>query len=140
MRVLKFFCTFVGKYERLLKTMTTKKLFAARVLMSLMMLMAPAMTMWGQEVNEKFSMTTQMLLNELKMKADQPTAASRRAHVRRMPDGKVRPRQRRLIASPDTVGGVAYISCFVHLKDAADLSAVCALGVEVEESFDGLDL
>ena len=119
--------------------MTTKKLFAARVLMSLMMLMAPAMTMWGQEVNEKFSMTTQMLLNELKMKADQPTAASRRAHVRRMPDGKVRPRQRRLIASPDTVGGVAYISCFVHLKDAADLSAVCALGVEVEESFDGLD-
>ena len=116
-----------------------KNNFTARVLMALALLMAPVMTMWSQEVNEKFSMTTQMFLNGLKEQAEQTTAASRRAHVRRMPDGKVRPKQRRLIASPDTVGGVAYISCFVHLKDAADLSAVRALGVEVEESFDGLD-
>ena len=95
--------------------------------------------MWGQEVNEKFSMTTQMFLNELKVQSKQQTAALRRTPVRRSHDGTKMPKQRRLIASPDTVGDVAYISCFIHLKDAGDLSAVRALGVEVEETFDGLD-
>ena len=111
----------------------------ARVLATLAMLTVPVMMMWGQEANKKFSMTTQMFLNELKVQAKQPTTASHRTPARRSLDGTVKPRQRRLIASPDTVGGVAYISCFIHLKDAGDLSAVSALGVEVEETFDGLD-
>lgn len=56
-----------------------------------------------------------------------------------MPDGVRMPKARRLIASPDTVDGVAYISCFIHLKNTADLNKVQALGVEVEETFDGQD-
>ena len=54
-------------------------------------------------------------------------------------DKMLRLKNRRLIASPDTVGGVAYISCFIHLKNPADLSEVRSLGVEVEETFNGLD-
>ena len=30
------------------------------------LLMAPLMMLWAQEMNEKYSMTTQMFLNELK--------------------------------------------------------------------------
>ena len=44
-----------------------------------------------------------------------------------------------MIASPDTIGGVAYISCFIQLSNPSDLSAVRALGVRVQETFDGLD-
>ena len=34
---------------------------------------------------------------------------------------------------------MAYISCFIHLNDPSDLSAVRALGVKVQGTFDGLD-
>ena len=56
-----------------------------------------------------------------------------------MPDDMRMRKPHRMIASPDTIGGVAYISCFIHLKDVDDLSGVRSLGVEVEEAFDGLD-
>jgi len=107
--------------------------------MVLIMLTAPVMTLWGQAMNEKFSMTTQMFMNELKEQATQPATGPRRSPVRRLPDGRMMSKARRLIASPDTVGGKVYISCFIHLKDVSDLTAVSALGVEVEETFDGLD-
>ncbi len=110
----------------------------ARLLAVCALLAASVMTGWSQEANEKFAMTTQMFLNRLKEQAE-PSAASPTSRPRRQPGGKVRPKQRRLIASPDTVGDVAYVPCFIHLKDAADLSAVSALGVDVEESFGGLD-
>lgn len=92
--------------------------------------------LWAQEMNEKFSMTTQMFLHELK---EQPASVPHRAPGRRSSDGTTMRKARRLIASPDTVAGVAYISCFIHLKDASSLNEVRALGVEVEETFDGLD-
>jgi len=114
------------------------RLLTTRALLMCVMLTAPIMALWAQETNEKFSMTTQMFMNELKEQKEQP-AVQRRAPGRQRPDDSLRPKARRLIASPDTVGGVAYISCFIHLKDASDLSAVRALGVEVEETFDGLD-
>lgn len=101
--------------------------------------LSPNMMLRAQEMNEKFSMTTQIFLNELKEKANQPVAAPRRAPGRLMPDGTRAPKLRRFIASPDTVGNVVYISCFIHLKDAHNLSEVEALGVEIEETFDGLD-
>ena len=92
--------------------------------------------MWGQEMNEKYSMTTQMFLNELKeQQADGPRRTPRTGR----PDLVRLHKQRRLIASPDTVAGRAYISCFIHLKDVNDTSALTALGVEIEETFDGLD-
>lgn len=119
------------------KTISMKN-FAARVLAALVLLTAPVTMMRGQVENEKFSMTTQMFLNELKVQPKQKAAAAHRAQ-RRTSSGRKLPQRRRLIASPDTVGGVAYISCFIHLKDVNDLSAVRALGVEVDDTFDGLD-
>ena len=106
------------------------------IMLLLVMLMAPTMMLWAQEMNEKFAMTTQMFLNELK---EQKANGPRRAPVRHLPDGTKIPKQRRLIASPDTIGGVVYISCFIHLKDVSDLSTVRSLGVEIEETFDGMD-
>ena len=110
-----------------------------KYLMTLALLLAPAVTMWGQKASEKFSTTTQMFLNELKQQEEKPTAGPRRAAKRRLPDDLIVSEPQRLIASPDTVAGVAYIQCFIHLKDAGDLDAVRALGVEVQETFDGLD-
>ncbi len=102
------------------------------------MFLVPSMMSWAQEMNEKFSMTTQIFLNELRESANQPVAAPRRAPGHKLPDGRQLPKLRRLIASPDTVGNVVYISCFIHLKDVNDLSEVRSLGVEIEETFDGL--
>ena len=62
---------------------------AARILLSLVVLTAPIMTMWGQEMNKKFSMTTKMFVNELQ--AQQQAAGTHRASVRRLPDGREQP-------------------------------------------------
>ena len=109
----------------------------ARALMTVVLLTAPVTMLWAQETNRKYALTTQMFLNELKEQAKQPVGTRRHTPARRF-NGKLKSEQR-LIASPDTVGGVVYIPCFIHLKDAGNLSAVRALGVEVEETFDGLD-
>ena len=113
------------------------KLFSARTLVTVVLLAAPVLMIWAQETNKKYALTTQMFLNELKEQSKQPVGTRRHTPARRF-NGKLKSEQR-LIASPDTVGGVVYISCFIHLKDAGNLSAVRALGVEVEETFDGLD-
>ena len=112
---------------------------ATKALMTFVLIMAPAMTVWSQKVNKKFSTTTQMFLRELQQQEEQPTTGPRRAAERRLPDDLIASQPQRLIARPDTVAGVAYIPCFIHLKDAGDLSAVRALGIEVQETFDGLD-
>ncbi len=108
--------------------------------MLLFLFLAPNMMLWAQELNGKFSWTTQLFLHEQKENALHPERAARKAQAqtRRTPGGKTL-KQHRLIASPDTVGGVVYIPCFLHLKDASTLSEVQALGVQVEEDFDGLD-
>ena len=107
--------------------------------MTLVLLTAPVMMMWGQEMNKKFSMTTHMFIDELQELKEQQASGTHRAPARRLPDGSELPQPRRLIASPDTIGGVAYISCFIHLSDPSDLSAVRDLGVRVQSTFDGLD-
>ena len=102
------------------------------------MLAVPALTLWAQEQGRKFGWTTQMFLEEQKRLTEASAPTPRRAPS--LPPGCVMTSKPvRLIASPDTVGGVAYISCFIHLKDLNDLTQVTALGVEVEETFDGLD-
>ena len=108
------------------------------IIVLILMLMLPAMTLWAQEMNEKFSMTTQMFINELKEKQTQPEQPHH-APRHNLPGMTRTLQHRRLIASPDTVGGVVYISCFIHLNDVNNLSEVEALGVEIEETFDGLD-
>ena len=115
------------------------KNLSARALMTVVLLTAPVIMLWAQETNKKYALTTQMFLNELKEQAKQPVDVQRQSRVRRLPDGRPLPKPQRLIASPDTVGGVAYIPCFIHLKDVGNLSDVRALGVEVEETYDGLD-
>ena len=107
---------------------------ATRGVLTLVLMMAPFGMMWGQEVNKKFSVTTQMFLNEQKALQKQQKAVDRR-HT----PAKVRKKAERLIASPDTIGGMAYISCFIHLANPADLSAVRELGVQVQSTFDDLD-
>lgn len=109
-----------------------------KVLIVGVMLGMPSMSLWAQEMNEKFSMTTQMFLNELKSKSDQRVAGPRRVPGGSQPGKTLRPKLRRLIASPDTVGGTVYISCFIHLNEVSNLSEVQALGVEIEETFDDL--
>lgn len=105
----------------------------------LFMFMASTMMLWAQEMNEKFSMTTQMFMNELKERVEQPVKGPRRAPRHQISDNLRMKKSRRFIASPDTVGGIAYISCFIHLKDVENLSQVRSLGVEVEETFSGQD-
>ncbi len=115
------------------------RLITARTLATLVMLVAPAMMLWAQEVNGKFAWTTQIFLDELKEQAEQPAQGPRRAPRHPQYDGTKTSKQLQLIANPDTVDGVAYISCFIHLKDVKELDEVRALGVEVEETFDGLN-
>ena len=103
------------------------------------MFITPTMMLWSQEMNEKFSMTTQMFINELKEQTLQQKNGPRRSPKLQMPDNIRMEKSRRLIATPDTIGDVAYISCFIHLKDIEDLSLMRSLGVEVEETFEGQD-
>ena len=97
------------------------------------------MMLWAQEMSEKFAWTTQMFLKEQAEKIEQPKKRSRRAPEVELIEKMVKQKPQRLIASPDTIGGMAYISCFVHLKDLTDLSQLQSLGIKVEEIFDGLD-
>lgn len=105
----------------------------------LVVFMVSTMMLWSQETNKKFSVTTRMFLNELREQTAQSQSGTRRAARQQMPDNLKFQKTRRLIASPDTVGGVPYISCFIHLKDVKNLSKVRSLGIEVEETFDGMD-
>ena len=110
--------------------------YGMRVLLTLFMMVAPVM-MWSQEMNKKFSLTTQIFLDELQQQKEQPANSRHRAPARRLPDGNPLPEPEQLVASPDTIGGVVYISCVVHLNDVNDLSAVQALGVKVQSTFNG---
>ena len=73
---------------RKLITLSTMK-SAMRLAVTVVMLTASVMTMWGQEMNKKFSMTTTMFVNELQ--AQQQAAGTQRASVRRLPDGREQP-------------------------------------------------
>ena len=109
------------------------------MVLALVMLTAPTMTIWSQEISKKFSMTTRMFIDEMQDMKQQQAAGIHRAAERRLPDGSEMPKPERIIASPDTINGMAYIACFIHLNDPSDLSAVRDLGVKVDETFDGLD-
>lgn len=69
----------------------------------------------AQEMNEKFALTTQLFLKEQKKKAEQPTTKPRQIPGLKLSEMMMKQKPQRLIASPDTVGGVAYISRFIHL-------------------------
>ena len=111
--------------------------FLRQVILLLLVLLAiPTATVWAQEMNKKYALTTLMFLDELKEQEELAVKGPRRAPVNQLPDEMMIKKPRRFIASPDTIGGVAYISCFIHLKDVGNLNDVRSLGVEVEETFD----
>ena len=80
--------------------------------------------------NPKFAWTTQLFLEQQRRQVAGPD----RAPERRMDPH----RASQVIASPHTIDGTAYISCFIYLNDPTDLSALRALGVRVEKTFRGL--
>ena len=100
---------------------------ATRGVLTLVLMMAPFGMMWAQEVNKKFSVTTQMFLNKQKALQKQQKAVDRR-HT----PAKVRKKAERLIASPDTIGGMAYT---VSLADGN----VLFIGSYDAIEFDSLD-
>ena len=110
-----------------------------RVLLTLFLLLTPCMAMRGQDQSKKYAISTQMFLDELQQQKLKQQGKHQAPAKRLLPDGSPVPEPERLIASPDTINGVVYISCFIHLNNPADLSAVRALGVEVHSTFDGLD-
>lgn len=113
---------------------TWKPLFSILVLLTVSL-----QILWAQDVNEKYSLTTKMFLQELKEKAHPSMSKPRRALPPKITADTERfAKRNHLIASPDTVGSVAYISCFIYLKDPSDLSEVSSLGVTVEQTFNGL--
>ena len=107
------------------------RVYAAGLAMTLLLVTSSAL--WAQELSPKFSTTTKIFLSKQKQ-AQEQACAPERTRDHRFP-GKLY----QMVVSPDTIGGEAYVSCFIHLADPSDLSAVEALGVEVEGTFDGLD-
>lgn len=103
-----------------------------RALMTLLLVIAP-MTMWAQEPNPKFSLTTRMFLSE-QQQTEQPAKAPQRT-----PGQLQRKQTRGIIARPDTIGNTVYIACFIHLADPSNLSEVEALGVHIQSTFPNLD-
>ena len=97
------------------------------------------LTLAGFPQDEKFSVSTQIFLNqqsgkfssdvEIKTKENQSVSGVQLRHRRGSDKG-------RFVASPDTIDGKAYISAFLRLKDNNDLEAIKALGVEVQCKFD----
>ena len=99
----------------------------------LVLALMTSLTAWAEETNPKFAWTTELFLME-QQQATQQVAGPHYAPARR---GSAN-RQERIIASPDTIDGTAYISCFVYLDDPTDLNALRSLGVRVEKTFRGL--
>ena len=106
-----------------------------RYLLTIILLIALTQGGWAQENNiGKLSITTQIFLDEMSGKLSYDELG--KPHFI---DGKElkwlgRPPQR-LVASPDTIDGQAYISAFIYLNNIDDLDALKALGVEVQSLF-----
>ena len=97
----------------------------------LLLLAVPFALTFAQQTNPKFSMTTQLFLDELN-RSNQSAAAPGRPEVTYHAP---KPVGNNLIASPIVMDGVAYISCFIHLVDPTDLSALEALGVRDMQTY-----
>ncbi len=106
----------------------------------LLTLVATSFTLFGwsqtSDVDSKLSITTQLFLDEMNGNIDlSPTPTSHTDLVTPglMPFSK---KYDRLIATPDTINGIIYISAFIRLNDNTDVSELEALGVEVQCKFD----
>ena len=98
-----------------------------------LLLLSTCAVLQAKKTNMKFSATTQMFLHEQAARTEAAKAPGRTTDRRSTPVN-------RYIASPDTIDGAAYITCFLSLADPTDLSAVEALGVRVKDRYRGMEI
>lgn len=96
---------------------------------------------WAQnDDGNKLSITTQMFLQELKgeISFERDIKSERRLGLNRADVGNRMAGNLgdRLIAKPDTIDGIVYISTFIRLKDNSDVKELEALGVQIQCKFD----
>ena len=96
--------------------------------------LALSMTAWSQIANgEKFSVSTQIFLNEMEQGAQfkaprlQPSLPGLRADTFD---------KSQFVANPDTIDGQVYMSAFVRVTDESAISQLEALGVVIQSKFD----
>ncbi len=87
------------------------------------------------EIDKKLSITTQMFLDELNGKIDLNPSTTSSRPLGRPFVGKNGPKSNRLVATPDTINGKVYISCFLRLQNDNDVAELEALGVEIQTRF-----
>ena len=98
-----------------------------RLAMTLAVMMLTTMTAWAQdEISEKLSVTTQFFLDDMKKGGER---GGKKGDVQEE-------QQNMLYASPVTIDGRNYISCFLRLKDNTDTKELEKLGVIVQCRFD----
>jgi len=107
-------------------------------LLSIVVAMLSCTLLFAQN-EEKYSITTQLFLQEQAGKIDldaqtKASATEKRLGLHHVKDKKMR-KYDRFVAAPDTIDGQIYMSAFVHLKDNADLADLEALGVQVQTKF-----
>lgn len=90
--------------------------------------MVSGLATWAQsDIMEKLSVSSQLFLDEMKSKTTKRSGAK---------GGSSEDQSQRFYAAPETIDGRDYISCFLRLKDNADVTALEKLGVQVQCRFD----
>ena len=95
---------------------------------------------YGQDISKKLSSSTQMFIDERdgNISFERDVTTEKALGLQRVGDAIV-PNGRlghdRIIAKPDTINGVAKISAFIRLNDNSDVSALEAMGVEIQCKF-----
>ena len=128
-----------------MSVITNIRVATAKALLLSLLLATPA-TIWAGTPNPKFALSTQIFLDE-QAQAKQQVGPKRMQARSLSGDAKnaselilVDPSAPKSpVASPVTIDGEDYVSCFIHLVNPSDLSAVYALGVKLESAFEGLD-
>ena len=110
---------------------TTRFILQAAVTL---LLFATCAVVQAQKPNTKYAASTQMFLQEQAMRSEAAKAPERQTTNHRSQPAE------RYIASPVTIDGTAYITCFIALADPTDLTAVEALGVRVRDRYRGMEV
>lgn len=104
----------------------------------LLTIVLTAFTLMGfaqTDIDKKLSVTTQMFLDEMKGNIDLNPSTTSSGPLGNLIVGKDGPKADRLIATPDTINGKVFISCFLRLQDDNDVAGLEALGVEIQTKF-----
>ena len=67
-----------------MKRGTTLKTTAIRLALTVVLLTAPVMTAWAQEMNKKFSISTQMFMDELQQQKRQKTQKEQKKRKKKL--------------------------------------------------------